>query len=115
MMRAPDIKAPFDELLHFGTLSTAQWQVIKRDLDAVGIDLDAKLPSMPNKPWWLLSGLSTLRDAIQHIARSYGLLMHLNWKPPTPLQHHATQRDRRAIALALCAITVCCRGIPAAR
>jgi hypothetical protein len=91
MMRAPDTRAfdaadEFDASRLYGTFSPAQWQIIKADLDAVGIDLDtAMLPSMPDKPWWL-PGDSSLRDAIQTIAHYYGLWLRLNSKPPTPWQ-----------------------------
>jgi hypothetical protein len=86
MMRTPDPTAPFNAMVLYGTFSAAQWDDLKADLAAVGIDLDtATLPPMDDKPWWLPAD-STLRDAIQHIAGYYGLLLRLNCKPPTPLQ-----------------------------
>jgi hypothetical protein len=112
MMRAPDTNAldavdEFDAMVPYGTFSPAQWQKIKADLAAVGIDLDtAKLPSIPDKPWWL-PGDFTLRDAIQHVAGYYGLLLHprLQFKPPTPLQRaEELQATHDALATALARI-----------
>jgi hypothetical protein len=92
-VRAPDTQAPFDAMVLYGTFDAAQWQIIKADLAAVGIDLDtAMLPSMPDKPWWL-PGEFSLRDAIQYIAHYYGLWLRLNCKPPTPLQRAESLDD----------------------
>jgi len=86
-----------------GTFSAAQWQQIKDDLAAFGIDLDtARLPPMRDEPWWPTD--STLRGAIQDIAVYYGTLMRLDYKPPTALERaaeHQATLDALATAFAL--------------
>ena len=86
-----------------GTFSAAQWQQIKDDLAAFGIDLDtARLPPMRDEPWWPTD--STLRGAIQDIAGYYGTLMRLDYKPPTALERaaeHQATLDALATAFAL--------------
>jgi hypothetical protein len=111
-MRAPDTKEPldaadeFDASRLYGTFTPSQWQDIKADWAAVGIDLDtAMLPPMDDKPWWLPD--FTLRDAIQHIAHRYGALMRLQRKPRTPLQR-AKERQATLDALATAlTLTLC--------
>jgi hypothetical protein len=87
----------FDYSTRYGTIGPARWQDIEVDLAAVGINIKAKMPPLPDRPRWLPAGLS-VRDTIQVIAWHYGNLLHLDFKPPSQKQ----QAERLAETQAAC-------------